>query len=422
MTSQHASEIISRQDWKPLTGVRVLEFGQIYAAPLTGLILADLGADVVKVEPPSGDGMRSWGPFLNHDGCKANHPSVSLSFSMLNRNKRSIILDLKTTTGVEHARDLLAQCDVILENFRPGTLDRLGLSFKKISELNPRIVYCSISGFGQTGTEVQRGAYDVVVQGYSGLMSVTGESADRPVKCGVPVADAVAGLYAALSITSALASRNKRQENAANNGSTGSTYNEAPIYLDCAMLDSLISISGLQLAQLFGTGISPVPLATAHPSNAPYQMFQASDAPFILAAGNDSLWERVCDVLEDSVLRDDLRFATQQLRVEKQAELADLLSARFIKDTAASWIERFSSYGVPVGPVHTYSDLVQAPHVLQRGIIDKFELECGCSSLGPLFPVQASYTSTTSEERVTGSVPKLGEHTAKILTEWSSHR
>jgi crotonobetainyl-CoA:carnitine CoA-transferase CaiB-like acyl-CoA transferase len=184
------------------------------------------------------------------------------------------------------------------------------------------------------------------------------------------------------------------------------------------MVDSLIAISGLQLAQFFGTGVAPVPLGTAHPGNAPYQMFQAADRPFILAAGNDTLWAKVCDILEDSCLRNDARFVTQHLRVANQTELANKLNSHFSQDTAASWIHRFSSQGIPVGPVNTLADVAESPHVSERGIIGAFTLECGCIGRGPVFPVQTSYITTTSAQSY-GSVPKLGEHTTEVLREWS---
>jgi len=404
--------------WLPLSGMRILEFGQIYAGPLAGLVLADLGAEVVKIEPPSGDGMRMWPPFLEDHPTHPGHPPVSLSFSTMNRGKKSVSLNLKDPNDAAVARDLIAECDVVLENFRPGTMERLGLGFEVAAKINPTITYCSISGFGQTGPEVSSGAYDIVVQGYSGLMSVTGEDAEHPVKCGLPVADAVAGLYAALSVVAALADRpTRRREQEASETTSPAVAARAALYLDCSMVDSLLAISGLQLAQLFGYGASPIPLGTAHPSNAPYQMFQAMDGPFILAAGNQTLWGKVCGVLGDGLLLEDERFATQGKRVANQRALAELLNKQFGQESVASWLEKFAQKGVPAGPVNTFSQVMQTPHVVERGLIVPFTLECGCTGQGPIFPVKSNFPTATVDQNY-GTVPKLGADRAAVISTW----
>jgi len=257
-----------------LDGLRVLEFGHIAAAPFCGMLLADLGADVVKIEAPDGDGLRAWPPVVTGDSGDA----FSLNFASLNRGKRSVVANLKDRAQVERVLALCACADVILENYRPGTLERLGLGFADVAKRNPSIVYCSISGYGQTGERARNGAFDVVVQGASGLMSVTGEPDRPPVKCGVPVADFTAGLYAAYTIVAAHGRAVREQR---------------PVHLDCAMLDCLLGVSALQTSEYWGTGKAPARLGSAHPRNAPYQAFRASDAPFIVAAGNDSLWGAV---------------------------------------------------------------------------------------------------------------------------------
>ena len=405
-------------NWLPLSGVRILEFGQIYAGPLAGLVLADLGAEVVKIEPPSGDGMRMWPPFLEDHPQHPGHPPVSLSFSTMNRGKKSVSLDLKDPHDVEVAHALIAECDVLLENFRPGTMERLGLGFDAAAQINPGITYCSISGFGQTGPEVSSGAYDIVVQGYSGLMSVTGEDPEHPVKCGLPVADAVAGLYAALSVVAALAdgSTRRRAEETPAIPSPVSPA-RAALYLDCSMVDSLLAISGLQLAQLFGYGSSPVPLGTAHPSNAPYQMFQALDGPFILAAGNQNLWRKVCEILGDELLLGDERFITQGKRVANQRLLEESLNKQFAQASVGHWLGKFSERGVPAGPVNNFAQVVQTPHVVERGLIVPFTLECGCEGRGPIFPVKTNYP-TAAIDGTHGTVPKLGADKAAVLATW----
>jgi len=405
--------------WLPLDGVRILEFGQIYAGPLAGLVLADLGAEVVKIEPPSGDGMRMWPPFLYNHPRHPDHPPVSLSFSTMNRGKKSVSLNLKDPIDAAVARDLIAECDVVLENFRPGAMERLGLGFEVAAKINPMITYCSISGFGQTGPEVSSGAYDIVVQGYSGLMSVTGEDAEHPVKCGLPVADAVAGLYAALSVVAALADRTtRRREQEASETTSPAVAARAALYLDCSMVDSLLAISGLQLAQLFGYGSSPIPLGTAHPSNAPYQMFQAMDGPFILAAGNQTLWGKVCEVLGDGLLLEDERFTTQGKRVENQRTLEELLNKKFGQEPVGSWLDKFSQRGVPAGPVNTFAQVMQTPHVIERGLIVPFTLECGCKGQGPIFPVKSNYPTATVDRSYGGEVPMLGADRAAVISTW----
>ncbi len=254
----------------PLAGVRVLEFGQIAAGPFAGSLMADLGADVVKVErPDGGDGMRSWPPLSSQeDGA----PVFSENFASLNRNKRSITVDLKNSKSVTRLRELIANCDVVVENFRLGVLARLGLGFETLREANPRLVYCSISGYGQTGPYAKKGAFDVTVQAMSGLMSVTGEPDATPVKCGVPVGDFCAGLYAAYTILA-------RLMQARETGQGG--------YIDCSMPGSLIGVAALQTSEFFGTGDTPQPLGSAHPRNAPYQAFMAAVAKEISRALHD---------------------------------------------------------------------------------------------------------------------------------------
>ncbi|MEM8687000.1 MAG: CoA transferase, partial [Pseudomonadota bacterium] len=296
----------------PLTGIKVLEFGQIAAGPFTGSLLADLGADVVKVErPDGGDGMRSWPPLsAAEDGA----PEFSENFASLNRNKRSIALDLKDAASVARLKTLAGACDVIVENFRPGVLARLGLGFEDLSKGNPKLVYCSISGYGQTGPYAEKGAFDVTVQGMSGLMSVTGEPGGAPVKCGVPVGDFCAGLYAAYTILAKLME-------ARETGQGG--------HIDCSMLGSLIGVAALQTSEYFGTGTAPRPLGSAHPRNAPYQAFMAKDEHFIIAAGNDRLWAEVAEAVGLPDLARDERFSSQMLRANNQADLVNLQQTRF---------------------------------------------------------------------------------------------
>ncbi|MCA3149954.1 MAG: CoA transferase, partial [Rhodocyclaceae bacterium] len=323
----------------PLSGVRVLEFGQIAAGPFCAMLLADLGADVVKVEKPDGgDDMRRWPPMS--EGPDASAGRYSENFASVNRNKRSIAVDLKDAEAVAGLRRLEAVADVIVENFRPGVLDRLGLGYDAVRAQAPRLVYTSLTGYGQTGPYAGRGAFDVTIQAVSGLMSVTGEPGGAAVKAGVPVGDFVAGLYAAYTTLAAVM--------AARTTGQGTR-------VDCSMLGGLLGIAQLQTSEFFGTGRIPQPLGSAHPRNAPYRGFHASDAPFVIAAGNDKLWHSVCEAVGFEGLKDDERFATQEQRARNQAELFDLLQPVFGTKPVAHWLAEFDRRGVPYAPINDYA-------------------------------------------------------------------
>lgn len=376
--------------------MRVLEFGHIAAAPFAGMLLADLGAEVVKVESPEGDGLRSWPPTVED----ADGAPFSLNFASLNRNKRSIVADLKAPEGLARVRELCRAADVLVENYRPGVMQRLGLGFDDVAALRSNIVYCSISGYGQSGPYAKRGAFDVVVQAMSGLMSVTGEEDGPPVKCGVPVGDFTAGLYAAYSILAArgIAQREGRA-----------------VHLDCPMLDCLLGVSALQTSEYWGTGESPRRLGSAHPRNAPYQAFDASDAPFIVAAGNDGLWHEVCEATGNVELFDDPRFATVTSRAKHQRALAQILQTTFSQRTAAEWIETFERRGVPCGPVNTFADILADPHVRETGLIHALPLPGGeTKTVG--YPVRFNGSSVDSY----AAPPRLGEDTDDVYARWTA--
>ena len=381
----------------PLTGVRVIEIGQIAAGPFTGSLLADLGADVVKVErPDGGDGMRSWPPLSNPSGGGAPY---SENFASLNRNKRSVGLDLKNRADVERLLLLAGVADVLVENYRPGVLARLGAGYEAVSARNPGIVYCSISGYGQTGPYAHKGAFDVTVQGISGLMSVTGEPGGGPVKCGVPVGDFCAGLYAAYTITA-----NVMQARETGRGA----------FIDCSMLGSLIGVAALQTSEYFGTGKAPRPLGSAHPRNAPYQAFRASDEHFIIAAGNDRLFGEVCAAVGRPELTDDPRFASQRLRAEHQDALVDILGPIFAERTAAEWLDEMDARGVPCAPINDYPRILGDPQVAHLGLVHSLTLPNGVETRTTGFPVTMSGHAFT----VHRPPPALGAHTAEVLDEW----
>lgn len=380
----------------PLRDVRVLEFGQIAAGPFTGSLLADLGADVVKVErPDGGDGMRNWPPLsANEDGV-----TYSENFASLNRNKRSIAVDLKDPTSIEKLKTLVRAADVLVENFRAGVLERLGLGYADLKAINPRLVYCSISGYGQTGPYATRGAFDVTVQGMSGLMSVTGEEHGNPVKCGVPFGDFCAGLYAAYAIIAALREAERTGEGA---------------YIDCSMLGALIGVAALQTSEYFGTGKVPAALGSAHPRNAPYQAFMASDEYFIIAAGNDRLWKEVAEAVGLPDLVDDPRFLTQNDRARNQKELVSILSTRFVEKPAQHWMDEMERRGVPYSPINNYEQTLADPQVKAMNIVRPLQLPNGVKTRTTAMPlVMSGY-----EFSVRQPPPELGEHTEAVFEDW----
>ncbi len=380
----------------PLAGVRVLEFGQIAAGPFAGSLLADLGADVVKVENPAGgDGMRGWPPLSAKDGGQA----FSENFASINRNKRSISVDLKDPAGVARLKDLIGAADVVIENFRAGVLVRLGLGYDALCGRNPRLVYCSISGYGQNGPYAKKGAFDVTVQAMSGLMSVTGEDGRPPVKCGVPIGDFCAGLYAAYTVTAALMQARETGHGA---------------YIDCSMLGSLLGVAALQTSEYFGTGRDGRRLASAHPRNAPYQAYRASDDYFVIAAGNDGLWHQVAEAVDLPELVDDPRFVTQPDRAKNQEALAEILEQRFVARTAREWLEEMDRRGVPCAPINSYTDILTDPQVEAMGLVQPMRLPNGVETRTTAFPVKMS--GVTFEIR--REPPGLGAHNAEVADEW----
>jgi crotonobetainyl-CoA:carnitine CoA-transferase CaiB-like acyl-CoA transferase len=380
----------------PLSGIRVIEFGQIAAGPFTGMLFADLGADVVKVERPDvGDGMRDWPPFYTNDEGEA----YSSNFSSLNRNKRSITVDFKSQEQLERLRELCSKADVIVENFRPGVLGKFGLGYETLARSNPKLVYCSISGYGQEGRYAQRGAFDVTIQAISGLMSVTGEEEGEAVKCGVPVADFVAGLYGAYSVVAAVFQATRTGRGA---------------YIDTSMLASVLGISALQTSEYFGNLRAPRRLGSAHPRNAPYQGYRGSDKPFVIAAGNDKLWRVVCAAVQLPELADDGRFANQTLRAHNQKELAALLQAVFDTRTAGEWLEEFDRRGVPCAPINDYADILNDPAIAESGLLHELPLPNGTSTTAVGYPVKLS----GFEFEIYRQPPRKGEHSETIYDEW----
>jgi crotonobetainyl-CoA:carnitine CoA-transferase CaiB-like acyl-CoA transferase len=365
-----------------LNRVKVIEFCQVAAGPFCGMLLADYGADVIKIEPLQGDSMRSWPP---------QNGGYSENFASLNRGKRSIALDLKSDADLGLARRLVLESDVLVENNRPGVMSRLGLGWDWFSKHKPSLIYCSISAFGQTGPRSREGGFDVTIQAATGVMSVTGEPDGAPVKCGVPLSDFTAGLYAAFSI-SAMLTRVR-------DGGAGG-------HIDVPMFATTIAVSALQTSEYFGSGVNPRRLGSAHPRNAPYQAFAASDAWFVVAAGNNRLWSQVCSIVERSELVEHPDFATPALRAKHQGALFDILSPIFLQHTALEWLRAFQGAGVPCAPINNYQQALSDPQAAHLKLVEPAELPGGHMTHTVACPVWIDGRPVPVDIRM----PELDEH------------
>ncbi|MCE2999851.1 MAG: CaiB/BaiF CoA transferase family protein [Betaproteobacteria bacterium] len=376
----------------PLADVRVVEFCQVLAGPFAGCLLADMGADVIKVESPEGDLMRQWPPIL--DG-------YSQYFASVNRNKRSVVLDLKSEQGRADARRLALSADIVLENFRPGVMAKFGLDYSTLSAAKPALVYCSVSAFGQSGPRATEGGFDMTVQAMSGVMSVTGERDGRPAKCGIPIADFSAGLYAAFSVAAAL---NKARR-------TGQGDQ-----VDVSMLGAMLGIANLQTSELFGTGRDPVRLGSAHPMNAPYAAFCCRDGYFALAAGTNKLWEAACAAIARPDLTRDPRFGSPSSRAQHQDALRELLEAEFVRYDAADLLARMNARGVPCAPLYTYSQVLADPQVEHMQWVEEMRLPNGVDSKTVISPQRISGRRLGLRR----GPPALGADTGEVLAELGS--
>ena len=373
---------------RPLAGLTVIDLSQVLAGPLCTMILGDLGADVVKVEPPHGDQSRqSLGTRIGDD---------SVAFLAVNRNKRSIVLDLQTDSGRRTLHRLVANADVVVENFRPGVAQRLGAGYDELSELNPRLVYGSLTGFGSRGPYAARAGLDLVVQAMTGLMSVTGEEGGRPVKTGPPVADLSAGLYLTIGILAALESRQK----------TGRGQRVAT-----SLYESALSLAVWETAELWANGETPGPLGSAHRMAAPYQALRTSDGYIVVAAINTRFWRRLCDLVGLPYLADDPRFLTNTDRLQRRQELAALLEDALAHRTTDEWVDELVAAGVPGGPLHDYARTLADPHTEATGMIVEIEHPVAGTVRMLGSPVHLADSTFT----VRRPPPLLGEHTAEVL-------
>ena len=335
---------------KPLEGLKVVELARILAGPWIGQSLADLGADVIKVEAPQGDDTRTWGPpFIERDGDK-----TAAYFYAANRGKTSVVADFRTPEGQKIVRDLIADADILIENFKVGGLAKYGLDYASLSELNPKLVYCSITGFGQNGPYAKRAGYDFLLQGMSGLMSITGEPDGQPQKVGVAVTDVVTGLYGTIGILAAIEQRHR----------TGKGQ-----HIDMSLLDCATAMLANQAMNFLATGDSPMRKGNAHPNIAPYQVLPTADGHIIIAVGNDGQFQRLCSVIKRADLADDPRYVSNALRVENRDALTDELENTFKSWASADLLTALEADTVPAGPINTIAQTFDDPQIQSRGMV-----------------------------------------------------
>ncbi|WP_332774798.1 CaiB/BaiF CoA transferase family protein [Polaromonas sp.] len=387
----------------PLTGIRVLDLSRVLAGPWAGQLLADLGADVVKVEKPQGgDDTRAWGPPYLKDA-SGRDTGEATYFLCANRNKRSVAIDIATPEGQAQVRALAQSADVVLENFKVGGLKRYGLDYASLKEANPRLVYCSITGFGQTGPYAARAGYDFLIQGMGGLMSVTGrpdgEPGAGPQKVGVALTDIMTGLYATIAVQAALAEREK--------SGLGQ-------HIDLALLDVQIACLANQASNYLAGQQVPRRMGNAHPNIVPYQDFPTADGDIILAVGNDEQFARFCAVASHPEWANDERFSTNPQRVAHRAVLVPLLRQATVSRTSADWIAALEAAGVPCGPINRIDEVFADPQVRARGLHIDMD-----------HPLAGSVPLVANPIRLSGSPvsyrtppPTLGQHTAEVLAQW----
>ncbi|WP_088147937.1 CaiB/BaiF CoA transferase family protein [Achromobacter denitrificans] len=386
----------------PLTGIRVLDLTRVLAGPWCTQNLADLGAEVIKIERPgSGDDTRAWGPPYLKDEA-GNDTSEAAYYLSANRNKLSVALDIASPRGAELVRELALQSDILVENFKVGGLSKYGLDYDSLKEINPRLIYCSITGFGQTGPYASRPGYDFMIQGMGGLMSITGERDDLPgggpQKAGVAVADLMTGMYSTVGILAALHERSR--------SGVGQ-------HIDMALLDCQVAMLANQNLNFMTSGSAPKRAGNAHQNLVPYQVFAASDGHLIVAVGNDSQFRNYCGAIGLPELSADPRFSTNPQRVKNREELVPLLAERMATGERDHWLAALEGVGVPAGPINTLDQVYEDPHVLARGM--KRELPHPAAGKVPMAASPLKFSSSPVEYR--RPPPMLGEHTGQVLSE-----
>lgn len=383
-----------------LSHLRVLDLSRVLAGPWSGQILADLGADVIKVERPgSGDDTRAWGPPFLRDA-QGENTSEAAYYLSANRNKRSVTIDFTQPEGQRLVRELVAKSDIVIENFKVGGLASYGLDYECLKAVNPKLIYCSITGFGQTGPYAKRAGYDFMIQGLGGLMSLTGrpegEQGAGPMKVGVALTDILTGLYSTVAILAALAHRDQSGEGQ---------------HIDMALLDVQVACLANQAMNYLTTGTSPKRLGNAHPNIVPYQDFPTADGDFILTVGNDGQFRKFAEVAGQPQWADDPRFATNKQRVAHRAELIPLIRQATVFKTTAQWVAELERAGVPCGPINDLAQMFQDPQVVARGL--KVDVPHPLAGSVPQVASPIRLSETPVEYR--RAPPLLGEHTEAVL-------
>ena len=375
----------------PLKGMRVIELAHIMAGPVCGLMLADMGADVIKVEKPAGDDSRRFvPPEINGEAA---------AYMMMNRNKRGIALNLKDAEAVEILRKLLTEADVVIENYRTGTMERLGLGYDDLVKINPRLIYCEISGFGRTGPYADRGGFDLIAQGMAGLMSITGEGPGRPpVKVAAPISDINSGILAAMGVCAAYA----------NMLQTGQGQK-----VDTSLFEAAIVQTYWQSAIAFATGEKPEPLGSAHPLNAPYQAFQTKDGWLNVGAANQSNWLRFLEVIGAPELNDDPKFASNEARKRNLPELVEILNGYLRQDTTEAWLARMETAKLPAGPINDILQMHDDPQTRAREMV----LSVDHPRAGKVDTIGHPVKFSRTPANITRAAPLLGQHSRDILSE-----
>ena len=372
-----------------LEGIRVLDVTQVMAGPFCAMQLCDIGADVVKVEPPEGDSTRRMAGAAGTD---------SPGFNAVNRGKRGIVLDLKSASGQDAFRRLLRRTDIVIENYRPGVMRSFGLDYASLAAAHPGLIYASISGYGQTGPDAKKGGFDLIAQGVSGLMSVTGEPGRAPAKVGVPLTDLGAALFALSAVLAALHYRSR----------TGRGQ-----YIDTSLVEAGIALSVWESAEYFATGVIPEPLGSAHRMFAPYQAIRCADGYITLGSANDRLFQRLCDLLGHPEWVADPDYANATLRVRNRAALAERIETITAEHTRQHWLARLDAAGIPCGPINTYAEAFADPQIRAREMVVEIEHPTLGRVQTPGSPIKMSETPPV----VARTAPLLGEHTREVLRE-----
>jgi len=377
---------------KPLAGITVLDLTRVLAGPYCTMILSDLGAEIIKVEiPGTGDDSRAFGPFIG---------SRSLYFLSINRGKKSISLNLKSEKGKQILKELVKKVDIIVENYRPGTMEKLGLGYETLKEINPRLIYAASSGFGHSGPYSQKPAYDILAQAMGGIMSITGWQNTAPTRVGMSLGDITASLFTAIGINAALYQREKTGEGQK---------------IDVSMLDSQVAILENALVRYQSEGQNPQPLGNRHPTITPFQAYKASDVYFVVAVGNDSLWITFCKALEREDLLNDERFTTNKLRTENIASLNLILDEIFLNKTAGHWLDFFEQVKIPSAPINNVEKVMSDPQVLARNMIVEVEDKIAGKVRIAGNPIKMT---SVPEKAYRDKVPEIGEHNHEIYSKY----